>query len=279
MSLGISRSAFKVWLTCTILFWIATGIIINAGGFFPARYQANYPLQPNLPPFQKDAGWKIDDPLRKPLYEITRSPSAERLPIRFTWLGYQGPIWNQHIHSRKTERYEFASGETLDLPKGLTEADRQYVKDEFWNQRWSRWREIFTPYLKSAILVPLAGLAAIWGFRRFRTFVTGKEPEPEKPRLPYSPTQERLRKLTLLVSAAELLFWLAIAIVNDPKEPQPFFDLLVFLLPLYLPALAALVMSLLRRGPVGAVLLAGLGLYFIVPELAARFLPRGFRAE
>jgi hypothetical protein len=81
------------------------------------------------------------------------------------------------------------------------------------------------------------------------------------------------------LSAAELLFWLAIAIVNDPKEPQPFFDLLVFLLPLYLPALAALVMSLLRRGPVGAVLLAGLGLYFIVPELAARFLPRGFRAE
>lgn len=279
MPLGIGRSAFKAWLTCTILFWIATGILINAGGFFPARYQANFPLQPRLPPFQKDAGWQIDDPLHKPLYEIIRSPSAEKLPIQFTWLGYQGPIWNQHIHSRKTQRFEFISGETLDLPNGLIGADSQYVKDEFWRQRWTRWREIFTPYLKSAVFVPLAGLAALWGFRRFRAFVTGKEPESEKSRLPYSPALERLRKVTLAVSAAELLFWLAIAIVNDAKEPQPFFDLLLFLMPLYLPPLAALVMSLLRRGPIGAALLAGLGLYFALPELAARLLPAAFRAE
>ena len=81
--MGISRKAFKVWLSCTILWWVAIGVLINAGGFFPARYQVNFPLQPNLPVWQKDAGWQVDDPLHKPLYEIIRSPSAEKPRLRW----------------------------------------------------------------------------------------------------------------------------------------------------------------------------------------------------
>jgi len=87
--MGISRKTFKVWLSCTILYWIAIGVIINAGGFFPARYQANFPLQPSLPPFQKDAGWQVDDPLHKPLYEIIRSPSAEKLDRITTFFDHE----------------------------------------------------------------------------------------------------------------------------------------------------------------------------------------------
>ena len=88
---GISRAAFKTWLTCTILWWIAIGILINAGGFFPARYQTNFPLQPNLPAWQKEAGWQVDDPLRKPLYEIIRSPSAGKLARRIRLSRLPGP--------------------------------------------------------------------------------------------------------------------------------------------------------------------------------------------
>jgi len=273
---GISRKAFKVWLSCTILYWIAIGIVINAGGFFPARYQANFPLKPNLPAWQKEAGWQVDDPLRLPLYEIIRSPSAEKLPIQFQWLGYQGPIWNQHIHSRKTERFEFWSGETLDLPKGLTEADRQYVKDEFWRQRWARWREIFTPYLQNAILVPLAALAAIWGIRRFRISVLGWEPPPEKPRLPYSPQMQRLRKITIYASSAELLFWVVFAIASNRSDPQPFMSIVWAMLPGYLAPLAAFVMSLLWRGPISAALLAAFGFYLLFPLLVVPLVPQSW---
>lgn len=261
--MGISRKAFKVWLSCTILWWVAIGVLINAGGFFPARYQVNFPLQPNLPVWQKDAGWQVDDPLHKPLYEIIRSPSAEKLPVQFQWLGYQGPIWNQHIHSRKTQTFEFASGETLALPNGLTEADTAYLKRMFWDQRWTRWKEIFQPYLTSAILVPLVVLAIIWGVRRLRIAITGKEPPPEAPRLPYSPQMERLRRITLAVGGAELLFWLVMAAVLDPRES--YFNNLFAMSPAVLPAFAAFVMSLLYRGPIAAALLAAFGIYLIAP--------------
>lgn len=274
--MGISRKTFKVWLSCTILYWIAIGVIINAGGFFPARYQANFPLQPGLPPFQKDAGWQVDDPLHKPLYEIIRSPSAEKLPIQFTWLGYQGPIWNQHIHSRKTQRFEFMSGETLDLPDGLTDADSQYVKDEFWRQRWARWRDIFTPYLWQAILVPLAVLAAIWGIRQFRISVLGWEPPPEKPRLPYSPQMQWLRKITIYAAAAELLFWFVFAITANKADPQPLMSIVWSMLPAYLAPLAALVMSFLWRGPIAAALLVAFGFYLLFPILVVSIVPEGW---
>jgi hypothetical protein len=271
--MGISRKAFKVWLSCTIVWWIATGIFINAGGFFPARYQVNFPLQSNLPAWEKANGWQVDDPLHKPLYEIIRSPSTEKLPVEFQYRGYQGAIWNQHIHSRKSQSFEFSSGETLDLPTGLTDADSEYLKKAFWDQRWTRWRGIFEPYLKSAILFPLAVLAAIWSFRQLRIAFTGKEPPPEAPRLPYSPGMERLRRATLAVGGAAILFWLVIAVLNDPKDPLPFFKTLYLLFPMMLPALAALIMSFLRRGPISAALLAGLGVYLMLPELAVRLLP------
>jgi hypothetical protein len=274
---GISRAAFKTWLTCTILWWIAIGILINAGGFFPARYQTNFPLQPNLPAWQKEAGWQVDDPLRKPLYEIIRSPSAEKLPVEFVYLGYQGPIWNQHIHSRKTQRFEFASGETLDLPNGLTEADTAYLKQVFWDQRWTRWRDIFTPYVKTAIFVPLAVLAAIWGWRRLRIKMTGKQPEPEAPRLPLSPQKERLRNVTLIASAIELALWLVIGVVNEMKDPLPFSSALYVMFPVLLPSIAAFLMSAFRRGPIAAALLAAIGFYFLLPLLAGVLLPQSWQ--
>jgi hypothetical protein len=274
---GISRAAFKTWLTCTILWWIAIGILINAGGFFPARYQTNFPLRPNLPAWQKEAGWQVDDPLRKPLYEIIRSPSAEKLPVEFVYLGYQGPIWNQHIHSRKTQRFEFASGETLDLPNGLIEADTAYLKQVFWDQRWTRWRDIFTPYVKTAIFVPLAVLAAIWGWRRLRIKMTGKQPEPEAPRLPLSPQKERLRNVTLIASAIELALWLVIGVVNEMKDPLPFSSALYVMFPVLLPSIAAFLMSAFRRGPIAAALLAAIGFYFLLPLLAGVLLPQSWQ--
>ena len=54
--------------------------------------------------------------MRKPLYEIIRSPAAEKRPLTFRYRGYQGQVWNQHINARELPEFTFPSGETLDLP-------------------------------------------------------------------------------------------------------------------------------------------------------------------
>jgi hypothetical protein len=43
--------------------------------------------------------------------------------------------------------------------------------------------------------------------------------------------------------------------------------------PVLLPSIAAFLMSVFRRGPIGAALLAGLGAYFLLPLLAGFLLP------
>ena len=272
--MGISRTAFKVWLSCTIVWIIASGVFVNAGGFFPAHYQANFPLREGLEPWQKE--WSISDPLRHPLYEIIRAPSAEKLPLEFQYRGYQGAFWNQHIHARQMPSYTFPGGETLDLPAELTDADRDYVKKAFWDQRWKRWKEIFAPYLWTTLTVSLGFLVILWGARQLRTAISGKEPPPEAPRLPYSPAMERLRRITLAVSGVEILFWIVIGALNERADPIPLLNALSVMFPIMLPALAAFIMSLLHRGPRTAAVLAAFALYLMLPELATRILPQSW---
>lgn len=269
--MGIGRTTFKVWLTASIVWIIAVGIVVNAGGFFPAYYQTEFPLRVDLEPWQ--SGWKTSDPLRKPLYEIIRVPSAEKLPFKFHYRGYQGSVWNQHIHAHEMPSFVFPSGETLDLPTELTDADRDYVKKAFWDQRWSRWKEELGPYARAAVFVPLGALAILWIVGLLRTKFSGKEPAPEAPRLPYSPAMERLRNITLAVSGVEILLWLVTGALNQMQEPQALADALSVMFVIMLPSLAAFIMSLLRRGPLTAAFLAAFAVTLLLPQLVTRVLP------
>ena len=98
-------------------------------------------------------------------------------------------------------RSRFPGGETLDLPADLTDADRDYVKQAFWDQRWKRWDDTVGPFVRWAIFVPVGLFGVLWlaGWSKIR--LAGKTPEPERLRLPYSPAMERLRNITLAVSA------------------------------------------------------------------------------
>jgi hypothetical protein len=60
---------------------------------------------------------------------------------------------------------------------------------------------------------------------------------------------ERLRNVTLAVSAVEILLWLVIAVLNDREDPQALGDVLSIMFVAMLPANLAFIMSLLRRGP------------------------------
>lgn len=269
--MGIGRTAFKIWLTTSIVWIIAIGIMIYAGGVFPAGYQANFPLRADLEPWQDE--WPMHGLLRHPLYEIIRSPAAEKLPLTFPWRGYSNGPWNGHIHTRDLPRFRFPGGETLDLPAELTDADREYVKQTFWGQRWKRWAETLGPFARSAIFVPLAFFVVLWLARHLKIRLSGREPAPEAPRLPYSPATERLRKITLAVSAVEILLWLVVAVLNNREEPQALADIISVMFIAMLPTNAAFIMSLLRRGPRTAAALAGLALFMLLPQLIVRILP------
>jgi hypothetical protein len=261
---GIGRRAFKIWLTTSIVWVIAIGTMIYAGGIFPAVYEASFPLRTDLEPWQNE--WRMDGPLRHPLYEIIRSPAAEKLPLTFQWRGYSRGPWNGHINTRNLPRFSFRGGETLDLPAELTDADREYVKQAFWG-------ETLGPFARSAIFVPLGFFVVLWLARRLKIWRSGQELEPEAPRLPYSPAMERLRNITLAVSVIEILLWLVMAALNNREEPQAFVDIISFMFVVMLPTNAAFIMSLLRRGPLTAAALAGFALWMLVPQLAARILP------
>jgi hypothetical protein len=268
---GIGRTAFKVWLASSIVWIVAIGIMVYAGGLFPAGYQTDFPLRADLEPWKRE--WKTSDPLHKPLYEIIRSPSAEHLPLKFQSRFYQGAIWNQHIHARALPSFSFPSGETLDLPAELTDADRDYIRKAFWDQRWPRWKETLGSFAQAAILLPLAAFAILWIVRLLRVKISGKAPEPEAPRLPYSPARERLRNLTLAVSGVEILFWIVLGVLNELQEPQPLLNALSVMFLIMLPSLAAFLMSLMRRGPLTAAFLAAFALTLVLPELVVRILP------
>jgi hypothetical protein len=97
--------------------------------------------------------------------------------------------------------------------------------------------------------------------------------QPEAPRLPYSPAMERLRNVTLAVSAIEILLWLVVAALNNREEPQSLADIISVMFIAMLPTNAAFIMSLLRRGPLTAAALAGLALWMLLPQLTVRIVP------
>jgi hypothetical protein len=170
-------------------------------------------------------------------------------------------------------RLRFPGGETLDLPADLTDADRDYIKQVFWDQRWKRWDDTLGPFVRAAIFVPLGLFIVLWLVRRFKIARSGKELEPETPRLPYSPAMERLRNITLALNALEILLWLVVAVLNDREEPQALTDVIPVMFVAMLPTNLAFIMSLLRRGPLTAAALAGFGLWMLLPQLTVRIFP------
>jgi hypothetical protein len=115
---------------------------------FGGQWQAVYPLRADLEPWKPE--WRRNDP-KKPLYDVIRSPSAEKLPVAFEYRGYQGHPWNQYLNQQPRVLFTFPDASELTLNRALTEADKKYLHDALRDQRWSRWE---------ASLKPLAGARA-----------------------------------------------------------------------------------------------------------------------
>ncbi len=163
--MGIGRKLFLLWLIASAIWLGLVYFYLTTGGWWPGKWEASYPLRDDIgePP---PGPYGVDSPLPRPLYEIIRSPSVERLPVLFQPRGIQGiSAWDTRLNVGQWTPREFPDGSKLWLQPALTEEDKDYIAREFWDQRWPRWSMLLRPWLPSALIPPLGLLFALWAWR------------------------------------------------------------------------------------------------------------------
>jgi len=169
--MGLGRRLFLLWLIASAAWLGLVYFYLTAGGWWPGKWEVFYTLREDIgePP---DTSYGLDTPLPRPLYEIIRSPSQERLPVVFQPRGQQGGSqWDHRLNIGQWVPREFPDGAKLWLQPALAEADKNYIAQQFWNQRWSRWDMLLRPWLPSALIPPLGLLLALWAARAVAVIV------------------------------------------------------------------------------------------------------------
>lgn len=164
--MGLGRRLLIGWLIASAVWLGLVYLYLTNGGWFPGHWEVRYPLREGIgePPAEN---YTVSTPLPRPLYEIIRSPSAEQLPVVFQPRGIQGiSAWDTRLNVGQWEPQRFADGSKLWLQPALTEADRRYIADAFWRQRWSRWRTLLQPWLPTAAIPPLGLFGLLWAVRQ-----------------------------------------------------------------------------------------------------------------
>jgi hypothetical protein len=196
------RGWLFVWV-CISFFWITAAVMIHSNTWvqFSSQWQAVYPLRADLEPWKPE--WKFKDPSARPLYEIIRSASQEKLPLKFEYLGWQGGSkWNQYLNGQPWTRYPLVDTSTLYLNQQLTREDKSYYLDEFWAQRWTRWEASLKPLAGWALIPPfflLLGLGL--------AYRNADRALPQRP--PLARPMQWLRIVVLLFTGVQLLQWIA----------------------------------------------------------------------
>lgn len=199
------RDWFFVWV-CVSFVWVSAAATFHSATWiqFGGKWQAFYPQRADLEPWKPE--WRLTEP-KKPLYDVIRSPSAEKLPVSFEYRGWQGDPWNQYLNARPWTTFTFPDTSQLDLNRELTETDRKYLLDAFWDQRFGRWEASLKPLAGWALIPPVLlffGMALAGPVRRF---ATGAPPPAAPPWPPLSRNMQLLRLATLVVSGVQLGLW------------------------------------------------------------------------
>jgi hypothetical protein len=143
--MNVGRGLFRAWIVISVLWIGGAGVMaymflwpdMVGGGFQPSASKglAKLPL------------WATD--FSKPLYERMRSPSAEKLEVAF-----HSVDWRQRIDWEKDPSMitvEMPDGSRLYMDAAYNDADKNYIAQQFWDQRWTR-----RGYA--------AGIIALWAF-------------------------------------------------------------------------------------------------------------------
>jgi hypothetical protein len=167
--MNVGRGLFRAWILVTVLWCFGVGALaytIVPDQLSHGKWQYVYEMRD-----RKDVpDWAID--WKRPLYEIMRSPSIEKLKVGFSELGYEYvQQWDKHVAEGRMMA-SFPDGSLLYLDKQLTQADQECLARAFWDQRWRRYAEIGKTWAAVLVGPPIAlfiiGWALLWVGRGFK---------------------------------------------------------------------------------------------------------------
>jgi hypothetical protein len=149
-TMNVRRGLFRAWALFSLIWLTYIGVL--AYNEVPAeiastKYSYVYQLRTDIDPDNTD--WS------RPLYEIVRSPSDEKLDSEF---GFVDPEYlsdlDKDAKEGKMNIIEFPDHSKLYLSSALTEADQTYLSRQFWDQRSVRLLKILEPGLAAAAIPP-----------------------------------------------------------------------------------------------------------------------------
>jgi hypothetical protein len=96
-----------------------------------------------------------------------RSPSAEKLSVNFTEVGYEYvDRWNQSVKDGTMVIIRQPDRSSLYLDTYLNKADQNYIARAFWNQRWSRYASFAKLWLPILAIPPVVLFLLGWSILR-----------------------------------------------------------------------------------------------------------------
>jgi hypothetical protein len=155
--MNVGRGLFRAWILVTVLWCIViAALAYNIVHEKISHWKWQYVGQMRMEP------WKAD--WTRPYYENHRSPSVEKLAVNFHELGYEYvDSWNKQLNEGTLTINRFSDGSLLYLDAALTKADREYLRQAFWDQRWRRYAEIGKMWAAVLAGPPIALFILGWG--------------------------------------------------------------------------------------------------------------------
>jgi hypothetical protein len=140
--LNLGRGPFRAWIGISALWFIGAGVFAIQhvreslwGNFKPVvLVKKDIALEKNSETFNA--------PNAPDFYDIVILRDKDKLNIEFV-----------HVEKPPTQSklFQFPDGTRLYVRRGYNEAAQNYIAQQFWDQRWSRWGHA-------------AGIVALWAF-------------------------------------------------------------------------------------------------------------------
>jgi hypothetical protein len=162
--MNVGRGLFRAWILLTVLWVIGAGTLAYfiipeevSGGKWVYIPQLKVPLE------------QIDP--SRPIDEIERSPSAEKLAVTFQEVGDQYDL-DEAVKLGHLRLVEMPDNSSLYLNTYVTEEDQQYLTKAFWDQRWWRYASLAKVWAPILVVPPIIlfilGWVILWVCRGFK---------------------------------------------------------------------------------------------------------------
>ena len=163
--MNVTRGLLRVWVLMSCLWIAGVGVLsyndIKKGDAFSGRYQFVLVFKEGINIFSANKREDFIAPR-----SIEGGPQFSAIQNRY----YQ--IWTKSVLDGTRVRHELPDGTWLYLLSYFSEDDQDYLKKQFWSQRWGRWFGAVWGWALFAFGVPIAvfvlGRGVLWAVSGFR---------------------------------------------------------------------------------------------------------------